>query len=249
MTVAIGLIYPLIVLLIACGLFTFSVTKTVPVVFKVLADVSRGGPQWEQTAAWLAGTSHIWGPIIPAAVLLWLGFVWWRSGRVASGYDVHPAMNWGVLGSFQRLQYAGRMASLTELLSLLIASDVPLDEAVSLASAAVGSQRMRRGGEDLAERIRRGESGGKPPAGFSPLLAWTLIGQQPQGRLVAILRRMSQTYRDEFLRRSQWLAIYIPLVTTAFVAGSLVVLYAAVNLGPWIIILNRLANPLVNSLS
>ena len=138
------------------------------------------------------------------------------------------------------MQRTGRTAALCDLLALLIEHQVPLDEAVMLASAGVGSPQLERGGRELAERIRRGQLAGKSPAGFPPLLGWTLVaGSGPQ--LTATLRRTAQVYRDETIRQSQGLAIYVPLATTACIA-VVVVVYAAVTLGPWLVIMQRLAS-------
>jgi type II secretory pathway component PulF len=131
------------------------------------------------------------------------------------------------------------------LLSLLVSHNVPLDEAVELASAAVGSPRLAAGGRELAERIRRGQIGGPAPRGFAPLLCWTLLAGNHKN-LAQLLHRASQTYREEFDRRSQWLSLYVPLVTTALVAGGVVCLYAIISLGPWIVVLHRLAGPYMN---
>jgi len=142
-----------------------------------------------------------------------------------------------------RLQRASRLASLADLLSLLINNNVPLPDAVEMASAAVGSARLERGGNELADRLRRGEVIEQPPAGFPPLLAWTITGGQSQSRLVRTLNRAAEVYRDEIVRRSQWLVIYIPLFATIGVCGSLVCLYALLTLGPWIALLRRIAEP------
>ena len=58
-----------------------------------------------------------------------------------------------------------------------------------------------------------------------------------------MLRRTAQLYRDEFERRGQWLMLYVPLIATAVVGGAVVVIYATVSLGPWIVIMRRLALP------
>jgi type II secretory pathway component PulF len=142
------------------------------------------------------------------------------------------------------MQRAGRQATLSELLALLVSNDVPLAEAVELATAATGSSELTRSGQELAGRIRRGETGGRAPKGFSPLLAWTLAcGNREQ--LYRILKRSAQLYRDEFNRRGQWIALYVPLIATGVVAALVVVLYGIISLGPWILIMHRLSDPLL----
>jgi type II secretory pathway component PulF len=177
-------------------------------------------------------------------LVLWAAWSWYRSGQVAAGVELHPWLAWGAIGSLRRMQRAGRLTALTELLASLLSHEVPLDEAITLASAAVGSPQLAASGIELAQRIRRGQLGGKPPAGFSPLLAWTLTcGRGDQ--LPKILRRTAQVYRDEFDRRGRWLTLYVPLIATAVVGGSVVMIYALLSLGPWIVIMRRLAQPYI----
>jgi type II secretory pathway component PulF len=165
---------------------------------------------------------------------------------VAAGVELHPLLAWGALGQLNRMHRAGRMAALTDLLALLVNHDVPLDEAVELASAAAGSKRLAASGRELAARIRRGEVGGRPPAGFPPLLAWTIATGNSQRDLPQLLHRTAQTYRDEFQRRHRWIEFYVPVVATSLVAGGIVAVYALLSLGPWIVVMHRLADPLTH---
>jgi len=74
-------------------------------------------------------------------------------------------------------------------------------------------------------------------------LAWTIASGQPQARLIHSLRRSAEVYRDEVTRRSQWLGLYVPILTTLVICGGVVFLYALATLGPWVMILRRLALP------
>ena len=118
-----------------------------------------------------------------------------------------------------------------------------MPEAVELASGACGSAPLARGGKLLAEQLRRGERIDQPPAGFSPLLAWTIVSGRSRQELCRTLRRTAEVYRQEFNRRAQWLTVCVPLVLTIYLCGSVAVAYAFVTLGPWVAILHRLAAP------
>lgn len=245
-TVGTAILYPLVVLLVAWGLFQFSVIRILPIMLGVMQDVGIPTESWQQLASRIAETRGLWGSLVPAVVVLWLAWLWYRTGRVAAGVELHPLLAWGALGSLGRMQRAGRMAAFSDLLALLVNHEVPLDEAVELASSAVGSPRLAASGRELAGQIRRGQVGGPAPAGFAPLLAWTLTSGSRQANLPQVLHRTAQTYRDEFHRRSKWLEIYVPLVATVLVAGGVVATYALVSLGPWIVVMHRLANPLTH---
>ena len=242
MSLGTALVYPLIVLLLAWWLFCFTVIRILPVMVRLLGDFEPKLGQWASQAQALAGWVPWLGWGVPAALVLWAAWSWYRSGLVASGVELHPWLAWGAMGSLRRMQRAGRLAALTDLLATLLSHEVPLDEAVTLASAAVGSPQLAASGKQLALRIRRGQLGGRPPAGFSPLLAWTLTCGRGD-HLPQMLRRTAQVYRDEFDRHSQWLTLYVPLIATALVGGSVVMIYALLSLGPWIVIMRRLAQP------
>jgi type II secretory pathway component PulF len=243
-SLGISLLYPLIVLLIAWGLFSFGMLRLLPVMFASLVDVMPVAAQWAPWLERLEASSPWWRVLVPTVVVLASGWIWFRSGQVAQGIEIHPLLSWGGLGTWSRMQRAGRQATLSELLALLISNDVPLAEAVELATAATGSRQLTESGRELASRIRQGETAGRAPRGFSPLLAWTLTcGNREQ--LFRILKRSAQLYRDEFNRRGQWISLYVPLFATGMVAAIVVVLYGIISLGPWILIMHRLGDPLL----
>ncbi|MCI0361902.1 MAG: type II secretion system F family protein [Planctomycetaceae bacterium] len=239
-----ALLYPLIVLLLAWVLFVFTVVRVLPVMVVVMRDVAPIADEWRTIAQEIANSAFWWGWGTPIVFLLYVVWSWYRSHLVTVGLGLPSLLDWGAVGSIGRMHRAGRMAALTDLLAALLSNDVPLDEAVTLASAAVGSPQLAASGKQLAERIRRGQIGGRPPAGFPPLLAWTLTCGRGQ-QLPAMLRRTAQVYRDEFERRGQWLALYVPLIATAVVGGAVVMIYALLSLGPWIVIMRRLAQPYI----
>src|SRR5439155_27100952 len=148
-------------------------------------------------------------PLVFGGYLVW---VWYRSGRVSAGVELHPLFSFGALGMLARLQRACRYASLSDLLALLIASDVPMPQAVELASAAVGSPSLAAGGKRLAESLLRGQPLQASPPGFPPLLAWMIAAGHSQPDLCRALARTAEVYREEVARRSAWLTFYTPLV-------------------------------------
>ena len=243
-TLGTALLYPLAVLFVAWGLFLFVLMRPLPEMLRVMQDVGVDTLWWQGVAEQAAEGFQTWGWLVPAILVLGLAWLWYRTGRVAAGVELHPLLAWGALGQLRRMQRAGRMAALTDLLALLVNHEVPLDEAVELASAAAGSKRLAASGRDLAARIRRGQVGGPPPVGFPPLLAWTIATGSKQPNLPQMLHRTAQTYRDEFQRRYRWIEFYVPVVATALVAGGIVAIYAVLSLGPWIVVMHRLADPL-----
>ncbi|MDX1944332.1 MAG: type II secretion system F family protein [Pirellulaceae bacterium] len=241
-TLAAALVYPLFVLLVIGVLLQFTLAKLLPVWLMMMVELKMIDAGWQSAGRELAASIGSWLFLVPLLLIAWFVWAWFRSGRVARGLALHPLLAWGAVGKLDQMRRASQTASLCELLALLIEHQVPLDEAVTLASAGVGSRAIERGGSELAGRIRRGQIGGVAPAGFPPLLAWTLVAGGGPG-LAATLRRTAQVYRDDAARRGQWLAVNVPLAT-ALLLGAAVALYAVLTLGPWIAMLHRLATQL-----
>ena len=242
-SIGLSLIYPVILLATTWALGLFVLLNLAPVMARMLVEFDGTRLPVESYLARVTGTVWIWGPLVPLVASLWLAWAWRRSGRVARGTELHLLLALGPVGTLSRMQRAGRMSSLADLLALLLAHDVPLAEAVELASGACGSPQLARGGKQLAEQLRRGERIEQSPAGFSPLLAWTIASGQSQAQLVRTLKRTAEVYRDEFNSRGQWLTLYVPLFVTIGLCGSIAIAYAVLTLGPWVAIMLRLAEP------
>jgi general secretion pathway protein F len=242
-SIGLSLLYPLVVLSLTWVLGLLVLIKIMPVMLGMLKDYGIASSALDAFLERLIATAAWWGPLVPLLMLVWLGWVWYRTGRVAAGVELHPILAFGAVRSLALMQRAARCASLAEMLALLLQHHVPLADAVELATAAVGSRTMARGGRELAERLRRGETIERPPPDFPPLLAWTIAGGQAQGQLARTLSRSAEIYRDEASRHSQWLTLYVPIVLTIFVCGGVVFIYAMLTLGPWIAILRRITAP------
>jgi general secretion pathway protein F len=242
-SMGLALIYPLIVLSLTWVLGLFVMVQIAPVMVRMLTEFNVTSPEVEAVFESLVRWLPMWGVFVPVLFAIYLAWVWFRSGQAARGMDLHPLLSFGALATLARLQRAARGASLAELLVLLANSGVPLPDAVELASAAVGSKGIAAGGRELAQRLARGEAVGQLPRGFPPLIAWTLAAGYSQPQLLRSLARTAEVYRDEVARRTQWLSFYAPLVLTILVCGGVVLIYAALTLGPWLAIMQRLTFP------
>jgi general secretion pathway protein F len=242
-SIGLALVYPLVVLSLTWLLGLFVMVKVAPVMVRMLTEFDVTSESVELIFNRLVQTLPWWGVLVPLTFAVYLAWAWVRSGRATTGTELHPLLSIGALGTLARMQRASRYASLTELIGLLVANDVPLPQAVELASAAVGSSRIAAGGKELAQRLARGEPVHDAPPGFPPLVAWMIAAGHSQPQLLRSLSRTAEVYRDEVARRSQWLAFYAPLVLTIVFAGGFVCIYAALTLGPWLAIMRRLTLP------
>jgi general secretion pathway protein F len=242
--VGVALAYPLFVAVVAVLLFAALAREWAP----AIAQAYR---QWEVptdgllgNVLWLGERAGWWAPWVPlllvTAVLIW----WIRSGRAAkvrtSGW-ISPLV-W--VPTLARMSKAGRMASYTEVLRLLIEHRTPLPQALRVAGEASGDRRLQEQSQRVAQGLEYGGEGGEDAAaGFPPLLAWLLASGAPESQLVSALGHASQAYRNEALRMAQWLSVYLPLIFTAAIGGTVVFLYSLAILGPVFSLFHALGQP------
>ena len=165
------------VLIVTWMLGVFVMIKIGPVLARMMVEFDVAGP-WA-VEFYDAGSRHAaWiGPLLPLLFAAWLFWAWYRAGRIAHGVELHPLLAFGAIGILARLQPASRLATVSDLLALLVGNSVPLPEAVEIASSAVGSQELAQGGKEFANKLQNGQTIRKVPVGFPPVLAWTITAQ------------------------------------------------------------------------
>lgn len=236
-TVAIALIYPLLVLVLAYALYVFMLVGCFPVMLAVFREFLPAG-RAVRALEHMEFAAPYWLPWLPLAVMIPLAVWWFRSRRAWSLEGSPPpgprAGRRGHRQSYRSVLQAGRISIFAETLALLLQQDVPLDEAVCLAADASADRGLRESCRQLAERLRRGESARDwDSSGARPLVAWLLAGVQDRGRLIASLRRAADAYRRHANWALRWLSVYLPLWLTVAVGGTAVMAYAVSVFGPW----------------
>lgn len=235
-----ALLYPIAILALAYVLLLFWLSKIVPVMATVFADIDpRTMPIWNAALA-VREQMGWWGPLVPLLVAAWWLSFWWRCSRAAAGVELHPLLSLGSIGRLMAMRRAGRLAAFAETLAALVEYGIPLPDAMVLSAETTADRHLVSAAQQAAERLVRGEPIASA-AGLPPTLAWALTSGQFQADLPQILRRMAAIYRDESARLADWLQTARPLVLTALVGGSVVSLLALVHWGPFILILHRLA--------
>ncbi len=255
-SIAVSLIYPFIVVAIACVFLIFSLTKLVPALVSAYHElVSRPDPVLNQVEQ-VAQYAHFWGPWVPVALLVAMLVWWYRSGRalrVISGGNRSSGARFlfGRRGSRRLFSIAealrdGRMATFADLLRLMHVHRVPLPEALVLAADASGDSTLSCGARQIATRLEAGEvlkSRNELPASFPPLLGWSLLtgaGQEGIGRALAASAEM---YRQRSERTVQWSATYLPIALTAVIGGAVVLLHTLLLFLPFTRMLYQLGLP------
>ena len=239
-TIGMAMMYPLIVMGVGYFLFAFTILHLAPIMLQALIDYDAVASPIYEIVSFLQRTYPAWAIGLPVVVLAWFGWLWWRSGRVAAGVELHPLLSFGAVSTMVKLRRAGRLAAMCDCLALLTEYGVPLHEGVLLAAQTTGAKSLIQAATALSEQIVRGERPSSAARSFPSLLAWMLTSGEVHRELSKVLRRGAEVYRDEANRRAEWLRIYVPLILTTVFGGGTVLLYAVVTLGPFLVILNRL---------
>ncbi|HEV3020840.1 MAG TPA: type II secretion system F family protein [Pirellulales bacterium] len=240
---ATAIIYPLILFLLAWGLFVAFVVFFAP---RVLPGFRDFGVSSAGLIAWLADlgpSARWWAPIGPAVVLLAVVVWWWRS-RQALLLDSPRWLGW-VPGS-RRLVGLCRSATFADVLALLVDQRVPLADGLRLAAAACGDRRMTADAEALAQAIQRGARPAEylgHTERFPPLVAWFLSAGQDAGLLVSALRHAAGSYHERARQRAEVVQTFVPVLLTLLVGGTSVLVYALLVFAPWANLLKTISLP------
>ncbi len=235
----VALVYPIIVLLVASFMFLFTATKTAPVITHLYEMMNIDAPWWYE---WVRRSTSLGPEVIIGfwIVFVLIGGVWlYRSSRASA------ISRRGMRGipSVSRVLHAGRMATFADVLALMVEQRVPLDEAVVLAGEASNDVVLLKSSGTLAERIRTGQHSAKLPSGFPPLLGWLLTSNTHHTHLAKTLRQTADSYRRRALTMSNWLTIYLPIILSAGVGGTIAFLYVLIVMAPFYNLLNQLSLP------
>jgi type II secretory pathway component PulF len=197
-------------------------------------------PPWMLSLTdWLSRYLWWWVALPPLAVAIAVA-VWWRwSGRSSA------ASSRGI-ATVGRLLRLGRLAVFADLLGLLTENGVPQAEAVQLAAGAAGDRALQSDAAVLAQRVESGPEGGEPPhlRTIPRLLAWTVLAAGSHRNPAAALRRLADGYRREANRVADWLRVYLPILATLVIGGTIAAVYSLTLLAPWFLLLQRVVSEL-----
>ena len=220
--VGMALIYPLVVVSIAYGLFLLTLVKLAPLMLNATEDLTSSSEPLLAKMVWLGQSADSWAIWPPLLVVVGLAVGWYRSGRAAWRHDSAGGAGfpWPTFG---RLVRDGRLATFAEVLSLLVRQQVPLDEALTLAADASGDRGLQSAAQRMAEHLRRGGDvacDDEGPGLLPPLVAWLLSAGARTQRLSETLSLTAATYRQRAERSVTWALVYLPIVLTAMLGGT-----------------------------
>ena len=175
----------------------------------------------------------VWGPLIPVLTVV-VVLLWRRgSGRIRL---------W--------IPFAGRYAAtvahanFAEQLATLVEKDVPLPDALELASGVTGNHALVTATQALAAAHQRGEkltADDHSLRRLPPLLRWALTGDLGDQPLPEILSFAAQTYRQSAERQAAVWRLALPALIGALLGGAIVLAYGLSMFGSLIGLLRDLA--------
>jgi len=214
----IAAIYPLLVFTVAWGCLMFFARVIAPSLAATFLALGVPGHRFFVTVAWIGRGSWYWGPVVPAAAVLFLAAWWFASTRASILHSRWCDWLLGWLPWMGPMLRWSRSAAFLEVLALLVENRVPLDEAIRLAADASGDPRT-----------------------LPPLVNWLMLAAGRDGALLPALRHAAETYRRRARHQSDLVRIFLPVVLTVCVGGSATLVYAVALFGPYTAMLRWLA--------
>jgi len=246
-TIALSLIYPLLLVTIAYGLLLFLLTVVLPTFVSVY---EAGAP------AYLTAMTRIraLGPwLLLPPVLLWIvAGIWWFRTRRAAVLDAGRT-NWLLawIPPAARAARRARGASLAEVFALLIEHNVPLADAVRLSATCTSDTTVAHAADQLADDIERGQ----PPArekleaaGLPPIVALLVVTGARQPTLVTLTRQTAAHDRARVLRDVAWLRDWLPLWLVLSLGTLIGIVYSLTFFVPFTQLMDAFTQPLNDSM-
>jgi general secretion pathway protein F len=238
-TIALALFYPLVVVLVAHGLFVYFVLEVAPVLKEGYQGFQISGNPVLDALEAMRPSAGVWGPLAPAMVLV-IAALWWLQTRRA--LLVQPQSSVRLLGWVPwvgRLLRQTQEAMFAQVLALLLEHEVPLPEALRLAAATAGGADTRQAASQLAEHVEQGNVAAVGLA-LPPLLTWLVAQPAEQGAVVLAARDVANSSSARAAYQGELVRLLLPMGAIAVVGGLVTLLYAAALFVPWTQLLREL---------
>lgn len=212
--------YPLIVGVLAFFITAFLLVFIVPIFGDMFASMGSELPAITQIVLTMSGLlQRYWWLIILAvgglvAVIIQLG----KKDQVAYVFDV-VQLKIPILGTFLQKTLLARM---TQTLSSLINSSVPILQAIEVTSKVVGNRVVANVLLQAQKDVEQGESLAKPMVDhwfFPPLIIQMIQVGESSGELDEMLKKVSEIYDQEVQESSDRLQALIEPVMIIFLSG------------------------------
>jgi type IV pilus assembly protein PilC len=240
-----SLCYPLIVFLIAWAVLIFYLLVPFPVLSDVVLAWGGQSPIFDNLNRARA-TIQLWGPIVPAVVLLL--FLFWRFLLRKSKLLIprRAASRLGWFPGVRQLIYAQQNAILSDMLAVMVRHGVPLDRAISLSGAIFGDRRLERESKIVAEALASQDwqrvLEARRARCIPVSLRLAIIQGLHSGKLADNLEQVAKHWERQTWRQATWIkTVGVPMSIVIF--GCICTLLVALSLWlPWLQIMFQMAS-------
>jgi type IV pilus assembly protein PilC len=220
--------YPVVIMVVAVVIVAGLMAFVVPRFETIFAGVLKGAPLPALTRAVLGASRWIerhWGGILGALILLGAGGRWLRHTAVGARAGDRLCLRLPLLGA---LFLKTAIARFSRTLGSMLASGVPILEALQLTRDACGNRTVGEAIGTVQRRVREGEGVARPLAAtgvFPPVVAGMVEVGEETGTLPAMLARIADLYDEEVDNAVTGLTSLLEpamIVVMALVVGTIV---------------------------
>lgn len=193
-----AMIYPIVMTFVGTGILGFLFAFVVPKITQMFADQEKTLPLITRLLLLISNVvSNGWFIIIPLIIGGAFGFRYWKNteeGRIKWDRFV---LKVPVVSGVVRMIAIARFA---RTLGTLLASGVPLLQALNIVKNILGNTRLIEVIEDVRKEVREGESIAKPlkaSGEFPPLVTHMIAIGERTGQLEEMLDNISVNYRQQ----------------------------------------------------
>ncbi|MCA9197052.1 MAG: type II secretion system F family protein [Planctomycetales bacterium] len=234
-TIVISLAYPLLLMVLVAFCAVLVLPKLSDMYLVTAESQNVDSDSWFLTlASWSAMLRHgLWfAPLIAVtAAGIWV----LRSRRAFMIQPQHASKWFGWLPWIGPLLQKYQTSHLCQLLAMLIARQIPLDESLLLASNAVGNLRWQHDCQSAAQRINQGQPAfdANNVSSLPPFLTWLLSNPTKTDEMVSMLDEYAVQQQQLAEDQAYWLRTFLPIYLTILLGGIAVAIYAFIVLAPW----------------
>lgn len=193
-----AMIYPIVMTFVGVAILGFLFAFVIPKVTKIFKDQDQALPFITRVLLFIADVvSHGWFIIIPMMIAAVLGFRWWKASPKGRPTWDRFVLKVPVFGQIVRLIAVARFS---RTLGTLLASGVPLLQALDIVKNILGNVRLIDVIEDVRVNVREGESIAQPlkRSGEFPSLVTHMIAiGERTGQLEEMLENVAITYNQQ----------------------------------------------------
>ena len=227
-----AMIYPGVVCGLAYALLVGAFMFLVPELLRDIEALELPRGRWYTLLAAMRQTVNLWGPGIPAVlILLWFLTTvarWTVGGEETSTSQRFLGMwRWvpGVGGALR----AAHWSRFAHLLAMLVEAGVPFVEAARLCAAAIGDRRLATEMDRVSLQLTGGDSLAavlNSRSRVPPMLRWLMIRGERESLLAPALREAAAQYAQRAANRAELVQKLVPMAVVGLVGGGITLVYA-----------------------